>query len=50
MSYLPVAAVPPDNDALGLYQYVGSLTRPVRYRSETDSQNALWDAIPTVDK
>ncbi len=25
------AAVPPDNNAQGLYQYIGSLTRPVRY-------------------
>ena len=30
-----MAAVPPDNDARGLYQYGSALTRPVRYRSET---------------
>ena len=30
-----VTAVPPDNDAPSLYQYVSSLTRPVRYCSET---------------
>ena len=27
--------MPPDNDALGLYRYVGSLTHPVRYHSKT---------------
>ena len=26
--------MPPDSDAPGLYQYIGSLTRPVRYRSK----------------
>ena len=30
-----MAAVPPDNDVRGLYQYGSALTRPVRYRSET---------------
>ena len=31
------AAVPPDNNAQGLYQYIGSLTRPVRYCPGTGS-------------
>ena len=35
------AAVPPDNDARGLYRYVTALTRPVRYRSETGLHSAL---------
>ena len=30
-SFSFLAAVPPDNDARGLYQYAGSLTRPVTY-------------------
>ena len=40
------AAVPPDNNAQGLYQYIGSLTRPVRYCPETGLHGAKRPCLP----